>query len=50
MVASVQVGSAKAQRYPRLTLSGSVGAMRVSGMGGRRICWSLSTGGDIAFV
>jgi multidrug efflux system outer membrane protein len=33
MVASAQVGSAKAQRYPRLTLSGSVGAMRVSSMG-----------------
>lgn len=33
MVASAQVGSAKAQRYPRLTLGGSVGAMRVSSMG-----------------
>ncbi len=33
MVASAQVGSAKAQRYPRLTLSGSVGAMRYSSMG-----------------
>ena len=29
-VASAQVGSAKAQRYPRLTLNGSVGALRVS--------------------
>ena len=29
-VASAQVGSAKAQRYPRLTLNGSVGAVRVS--------------------
>jgi outer membrane protein TolC len=33
IVASAQVGSAKAQRYPRLTLSGSVGALRVSSMG-----------------
>ena len=33
MVASAQVGSAKAQRYPRLTLGGSVGALRYSSMG-----------------
>jgi multidrug efflux system outer membrane protein len=33
IVASAQVGSAKAQRYPRLTLSGSVGALRYSSMG-----------------
>ncbi|MFO0106809.1 MAG: efflux transporter outer membrane subunit [Burkholderiales bacterium] len=33
VVASAQVGSAKAQRYPRLTLSGSVGALRFSSMG-----------------
>jgi multidrug efflux system outer membrane protein len=33
MVASAQVGSAKAQRYPRLTLNGSVGALRYSSMG-----------------
>ncbi len=33
VVASAQVGSAKAQRYPRLTLSGSVGALRYSSMG-----------------
>ncbi|MDR7306503.1 efflux transporter outer membrane subunit [Rhodoferax saidenbachensis] len=33
VVASAQVGSAKAQRYPRLTLSGNVGAMRYSSMG-----------------
>lgn len=30
VVASAQVGSAKAQRYPRLTLNGSVGALRSS--------------------
>ena len=33
VVASAQVGSAKAQRYPRLTLNGSVGAVRVSSGG-----------------
>lgn len=33
VVASAQVGSAKAQRYPRLTLNGSVGALRYSSMG-----------------
>lgn len=33
VVASAQVGSAKAQRYPRLTLGGSIGAMRYSSMG-----------------
>ena len=33
VVASVQVGSAKAQRYPRLTLNGSIGALRTSSMG-----------------
>ena len=33
VVASAQVGSAKAQRYPRLTLSGNVGALRYSSMG-----------------
>ena len=33
VVASAQVGNAKAQRYPRLTLSGNVGAMRYSSMG-----------------
>jgi len=33
VVASAQVGSAKAQRYPRLTLSGHVGAMRYSSGG-----------------
>lgn len=34
VVASAQVGSAKAQRYPRLTLNGSVGALRSSSTGG----------------
>jgi outer membrane protein, multidrug efflux system len=33
MVASAQVGSAKAQRYPRLTLAGSIGALRYNSMG-----------------
>ena len=33
MVASAQVGNARAQRYPRLTLGGSVGALRYSSMG-----------------
>jgi multidrug efflux system outer membrane protein len=33
VVASAQVGSAKAQRYPRLTLGGSIGALRSSAMG-----------------
>ena len=33
VVASAQVGSAKAQRYPRLTLNGSIGALRYSSMG-----------------
>jgi NodT family efflux transporter outer membrane factor (OMF) lipoprotein len=33
VVASAQVGSAKAQRYPRLTLNGSVGALRYTSMG-----------------
>lgn len=33
VVASAQVGSARAQRYPRLTLGGSVGALRYSSMG-----------------
>jgi NodT family efflux transporter outer membrane factor (OMF) lipoprotein len=33
MVASAQVGSAQAQRYPRLTLNGSVGALRVNSIG-----------------
>jgi outer membrane protein, multidrug efflux system len=32
-VASVQVGSAQAQRYPRLTLNGSIGALRSSAAG-----------------
>jgi NodT family efflux transporter outer membrane factor (OMF) lipoprotein len=32
-VASAQVGSAKAQRYPRLTLQGSIGAMRTTSYG-----------------
>lgn len=33
LVASAQVGSAKAQRFPRLTLNGSIGALRYSSMG-----------------
>ncbi len=33
VVASAQVGSAKAQRLPRLTLNGSIGALRVSSGG-----------------
>ena len=33
VLASAQVGSAKAQRYPRLYLNGSIGAMRYSSMG-----------------
>lgn len=33
IVASAQVGSAKAQRLPRLSLNGSIGAMRVSSGG-----------------
>ena len=33
VVASAQVGSAKAQRFPRLSLNGSIGAMRVSSGG-----------------
>jgi outer membrane protein TolC len=33
VVASAQVGSAKAQRYPRLTLNGSIGALRYTSMG-----------------
>ena len=33
VVASAQVGSAKAQRFPRLSLNGSIGAMRVSSAG-----------------
>lgn len=33
VVASAQVGSAKAQRYPRLTLSGSVGRLRADSSG-----------------
>ena len=32
-VASAQVGSAKAQRFPRLSLNGSIGAMRISSGG-----------------
>jgi NodT family efflux transporter outer membrane factor (OMF) lipoprotein len=32
-VASAQVGSAKAQRYPRLTLNGNIGALRYTSMG-----------------
>ena len=32
-VASAQVGSAKAQRYPRLTLGGNIGALRYTSMG-----------------
>lgn len=32
-VASAQVGSAKAQRYPRLTLQGSIGALRTTSYG-----------------
>lgn len=32
-VASAQVGSAKAQRYPRLTLAGSIGALRSTSYG-----------------
>jgi outer membrane protein, multidrug efflux system len=34
VVASAQVGSAKAQRYPRLTLNGSVGALRYTNAAG----------------
>ena len=33
VVASAQVGSAKAQRYPRLSLNGSIGALRYSSGG-----------------
>ena len=33
VVASAQVGNAKAQRYPRLSLNGSIGAMRYSSGG-----------------
>lgn len=33
VVASAQVGSAKAQRYPRLTLDGSIGGLRVNSGG-----------------
>jgi len=33
VVASAQVGSAKAQRYPRLTLNGSIGALRYASQG-----------------
>ncbi len=33
VVASAQVGSAKAQRFPRLSLKGTIGAMRVSSGG-----------------
>ena len=33
IVASAQVGSAKAQRFPRLSLTGSIGALRVSSGG-----------------
>ena len=33
VVASAQVGSAKAQRYPRLTLNGSIGGLRVNSGG-----------------
>ena len=33
LIASAQVGSAKAQRYPRLSLNGSIGATRVSSGG-----------------
>ena len=33
VVASAQVGSAKAQQYPRLTLSGSIGALRYTSSG-----------------
>jgi multidrug efflux system outer membrane protein len=33
VVASAQVGSAKAQRYPRLTLNGAIGALRVNSGG-----------------
>lgn len=33
VLASAQVGSAQAQRYPRLTLNGSVGALRYSSAG-----------------
>ena len=33
VVASAQVGSAKAQRFPRLSLNGSIGSMRVSSGG-----------------
>ncbi len=33
VVASAQVGSAQAQRYPRLTLNGSIGALRYSSAG-----------------
>jgi outer membrane protein, multidrug efflux system len=33
VVTSAQVGSAKAQRYPRLTLNGSIGGLRVSSGG-----------------
>lgn len=33
VVASAQVGAAKAQRYPRLTLNGSIGALRSTSQG-----------------
>jgi NodT family efflux transporter outer membrane factor (OMF) lipoprotein len=33
MVASAQVGAAKAQRLPRLSLNGSIGAMRIASQG-----------------
>lgn len=41
VVASAQVGRAQAQRLPRLSLNGSIGALRVSGGGGAE--QSLST-------
>jgi len=43
VLASAQVGSAKAQRLPRLSLNGSIGALRVStGMGDTSVStWSL---------
>ncbi len=43
VVASAQVGSAKAQRLPRLSLNGSIGAMRLTGGGvdQEATTWSL---------
>jgi hypothetical protein len=43
VMASAAVGSAQAQRWPRLTLSGSIGALRYSGAGAESdmTTWSL---------